>query len=114
LIYEGFVHEGLTLVKAVRERHDGHRRNPWNEVECGHHYSRSLSSWAVLLALGGFQCDMGEVTFDPVINSENFSTFWSTGKAWGIYSQNRDSKTGRLETKLEVLYGDPKAVKLKE
>ena len=37
-IYEGLVDEGLTIVKAVRERHDGFKRNPWNEVECGHHY----------------------------------------------------------------------------
>jgi uncharacterized protein (DUF608 family) len=116
LIYEGFMDQGLTLVKAVRERHDGYRRNPWNEVECGHHYSRSLSSWAVLLALSGFGFDMGEgtVTFDPAINIDDFSTFWSTGKAWGVYSQKRDPKTKRLEKKLEVLYGDPKAVKLKE
>jgi non-lysosomal glucosylceramidase len=114
LIYEGFVDEGLTLVRAVRERHDGYRRNPWNEVECGHHYSRSLSSWAVLLALSGFNCDMveGTVAFDPVINTDDFSTFWSTGRAWGIYTQKRDPNTNRLERKLEVLYGDSKAVRL--
>jgi len=77
LIYEGFVEEGLTIVKAIRERHDGYKRNPWNEVECGHHYVRSMASWALLLALSGFEYDMVEkrISFDPVINKENFSTF---------------------------------------
>ena len=51
LIYEGLLEEGLSVVKAVRDRYDGFRRNPWNEVECGHHYARAMSSWGVLLAL---------------------------------------------------------------
>ncbi|HUS13421.1 MAG TPA: GH116 family glycosyl-hydrolase, partial [Chloroflexia bacterium] len=37
LIYEGWLEEGLEIVRAVQERHDGRRRNPWDEVECGHH-----------------------------------------------------------------------------
>lgn len=45
LIYEGLVEEGLTLVRAVRGRHDGFARNPWNETECGNHYARSMASW---------------------------------------------------------------------
>lgn len=106
LIYEGFVDEGLTIVKAVRERHDGYRRNPWNEVECGHHYARSLASWAVLTALTGFQYDMieGTMSFEPVINQDNFSTFWSTGKAWGVYRQIKD-QNGEIQREIEVLYG---------
>jgi len=107
-IYEGFIEEGLTIARAVRERHDGYRRNPWNEVECGHHYARSMASWALLLALSGFKCDMVDktLTFNPVINKDNFSTFWSTGKAWGTYSQRIDPRTGEKEWNIEVLYGD--------
>ena len=40
LIFEGFVEEGLAVVKAVRERYNGYDWNPWNEVECGNHYVR--------------------------------------------------------------------------
>ena len=89
LIYEGFVDEGLTIIRAVRERHDGYRRNPWNEVECGHHYARSMASWALLTALSGFKYDMveGTMSFKPAINSDDFKTFWSTGKGWGIYPE---------------------------
>jgi hypothetical protein len=106
LIYEGYVEEGLTLVKAVRDRHDGYRRNPWNEVECGHHYARSTSSWAVLTALSGFECDMvrGRMSFRPRIQQDEFSTFWSCGQAWGIYREKM-WKDGEREWEIEVLYG---------
>ncbi len=100
LIYDGFVDEGLAIVKAARDRHDGIRRNPWNEVECGHHYARSMSSYGVLTALSGFQFDMtkGTVSFDPRLKKDDFKCFFSCGKAWGIY----DGKTNSVE----ILYGD--------
>lgn len=108
LIHEGYVREGLTIVKAVRERYDGYRRNPWNEVECGNHYVRSMASWAVLTALSGFACNMAEnkLTFAPKIHADNFSCFWSTGKAWGIYRQRRNEENGEWDTDVEVLYGE--------
>ncbi|CAG7626002.1 GH116 family glycosyl-hydrolase [Paenibacillus allorhizosphaerae] len=111
LIYEGFVEEGLTVVKAVRDRYDGVHRNPWNEVECGHHYARSLASWGLLNALGGFQFDMvrKELKFDPVINKEHFTTFWSTGKAWGTFTQWKTER-GTYEVKADVLYGDASGI----
>lgn len=114
LIFEGYVDEGLTIVKAVRERHDGYKRNPWNEVECGHHYARSMASWAVLVALAGFKCDMvnKEIHFSPKINAGDFSTFWSTGTAWGIYWQKINEETGKLEYGVDVLYGNLDGVKI--
>lgn len=114
LIYEGWTEEGLEIVKAVRERFDGKRRNPWDEYETGHHYARALSSWALLTALSGFRYDMteGAVHFHPVIRKDDFTTFWSTGKAWGTYSQKKNRETGKMEKKLTVLYGDEKAVRL--
>jgi uncharacterized protein (DUF608 family) len=105
LIFEGHVDEGLTLVKAIRERHDGVRRNPWNEVECGYHYARSMASWGLILALSGFSYDMVErrIDFDPRINKEDFKTFWSTGTAWGIYRQK--IVDGEIEQEVQVLHG---------
>ena len=89
LIYEGLLEEGLSVVKAVRDRYDGLRRNPWNEVECGHHYARAMSSWGVLLALSGFSYSAPEMTmgFDPKMNAEDFRTVWTAGSGWGVYSQ---------------------------
>ncbi len=105
LIYEGLVEEGMEIVTAVRARHDGIRRNPFNEVECGHHYARSMASWALLTALSGFYCDetRGEVTFSPRISQENFRCFYSTGKEWGVYRQWKDEK-GEMRKEKQTLY----------
>ncbi|WP_308634873.1 GH116 family glycosyl-hydrolase [Paenibacillus silvisoli] len=115
LIYEGFVEEGLTIVKAVRDRQDGYRRSPWNEVECGHHYARSMSSWGLLIALSGFEFDMarGEMKFAPVLNGDDYTGFWSTGRAWGTYSQKRIADgDGGFDVDVKVLYGDASGVKV--
>ena len=108
LIYEGFIDEALEIVKAARDRHDGYARNPYNEEECGNHYARSLASWSLLTALSGFRFDMtrSAVGFDPKINADDFKTFWSTGKAWGIYTQKKDDITGVMDKKIEILYGE--------
>lgn len=118
LIYEGWVAEGLRMVEAVRERHDGVRRSPWNEVECGNHYARSMASWAVLLAATGMHCDLGRgaISFAPAAEllprDRPFRAFWSTGQAWGIYQQTWDAAQGTWQSALEVLGGDPKALTL--
>ena len=85
LIYEGFVEEGLAIVKGVRDRHTGERRNPWDEFECGHHYARSLASYAVLLALSGFSYSAPEqrLGFAPRVNADDFRAFFSVGSGWG-------------------------------
>ena len=49
LIYEGYLREGLAVCKAVRDRHDGRRRNPYNEFECGSHYARAMANYSYLL-----------------------------------------------------------------
>lgn len=95
LIYTGALEEGLAIVDAVQKRHDGYRRSRWDEVECGHHYARSMASWTLLLALSGQQVDAGtgKVTFAPqyaASRDENrFECFWSNGRGWGIYTSER-------------------------
>lgn len=91
LIYEGLVEEGLAVVKGVRDRHDGVRRNPWNEFECGNYYARSMASWAVLLALAGFRYSAPErcLGFDPRLGAEDFRSFFSVDSGWGVYAQKR-------------------------
>ncbi len=106
LIYEGWLEEGLSIVKGVRDRYDGFHRNPWNEVECGHHYARAMASWSVLLALSGFEYDgvKKHIGFAPRINPENFRSFFSTGSAWGRFRQTLSSK-GNV-ARMEVLFGE--------
>jgi uncharacterized protein (DUF608 family) len=112
LIYEGWVDQGLELVEAVRARHDGVQRNPWDEVECGHHYARAMASWALLPALSGFQCDMGAgtISFAPRVEvsteADVFRCFWSCGRGWGSYTQRHDGATGEWAPEVMVLGGD--------
>ncbi len=63
----GLSKKGLTIVRAARARHDGSRRNPWNDIECGSYYARSLSSYALLNAYIGLTFDqrIGEIGFAP-------------------------------------------------
>lgn len=97
MLYEGLVEEGLTLVKAVRERHDGIRRNPFNEVECGHHYARAMASYGVYLALTGFHMEPdGAMAFKPMLTEGDFTCFYCNGREWGTY--RRDANGERVTT----------------
>jgi non-lysosomal glucosylceramidase len=84
LIMRGMVEEGLTIVRAARRRHDGSRRNPWNDIECGSYYSRALSSYALVNAYSGltFDARVGEIGFKPVGAGDGVY-FWSAGRGWG-------------------------------
>ncbi|MGQ9479363.1 MAG: GH116 family glycosyl-hydrolase [Thermoproteota archaeon] len=105
LIYEGFLEEGLRIVKSVRDRYDGIKRNPWDEIECGHHYARAMSSWSLILALSGFEYSAPEKTigFSPKIFRNDFQCFFSTGSGWGVY--RRKVRPGFQEEVIEVRYG---------
>ena len=102
LIYENYIEEGLTIVKALRDRHDGYKRNPWNEVECGNHYARSMASWGLLLALSGYRYDLVDqkLEFSPKLNQEHFSCFFSCAKAWGTIAVDNGTPVAT------ILYGD--------
>jgi non-lysosomal glucosylceramidase len=108
LIYTGRVEEGLEIVQAVQDRYDGMKRNPFEHLESGVHYSRALAAWSVLLALSGFDYDGIEkiMTFAPAINGDNFRSFWSTGTAWGNVTIND------TEAIIGVLYGTLKTDKI--
>lgn len=101
LILEGMVAEGLAIVKGARDRHDGIKRNPWDEFECGHHYARAMSAYGLLLALSGFTFNKGAGTigFAPRMQPQDFRTFWALDGVWGAYAQK-----GR-EARLEIMEG---------
>jgi hypothetical protein len=88
LIAEGFVVEGLTIVKAMRTRYDGRIRNPWNEYECGNYYARAMASYALLAALSGFRYSAVQRTLwvAPQLNIRPFKTFFSTATGFGTIS----------------------------
>jgi uncharacterized protein (DUF608 family) len=94
MIYEGLMEEGFAIVKGARERYDGIprppiQRNPWNEIECGGHYARAMSSWSLLLALSGFELDgpRGTLRFIPRHKEDDFKCFFSGPQGWGSLAQ---------------------------
>ncbi len=84
MISEGMEEEGLAIVRSIRDRYDGRKRNPWNEIECGSNYARAMASYALLPIYSGFKYDLPNKTlgFDP-LHKENFKSFFSIGTAWG-------------------------------
>jgi non-lysosomal glucosylceramidase len=94
LIQRGLVEEGLTIVRAARVRHDGSRRNPWNDMECGSYYIRALSSYALVNAYSGFSFDQraGEIGLKPARPGDGVH-FWSAGRGWGVIELKRTGLT---------------------
>jgi len=102
LIAEGFVMEGLTIVKALRSRYDGRARNPWNEYECGNYYARAMASYALMGALAGFRYSAAQkaLWFGPKLAARPFKTFFSTASGFGTVTLDAHS------IRIEVLEGD--------
>ena len=86
LCSRGRIDDGLKVVKAVRDRFDGEKRNPWNEFECGSNYARSMASFALIPILSGFVFDIpnNHMGFNPY-TTDNFKGIWSLADAWGDF-----------------------------
>jgi non-lysosomal glucosylceramidase len=113
LIQRGLVDEGLTIVRAARARHDGSRRNPWNDIECGSYYVRALSSYALVNAYSGLSFDQrnGEFGLKPARPGDGIY-FWSAGRGWGVVELKGASVTltvkgGELNVSRLRLPGSP-------
>ncbi len=98
MIYEDQQENALTCIQAIRDRHDGAKRNPFSEPECGHHYARSMASWAAIPAWSRFSYSAvtGEMSFTAVPGTY----FWSNGYAWGT------CQIGQEKAELKVLHGE--------
>ncbi|HYK37783.1 GH116 family glycosyl-hydrolase [Alloacidobacterium sp.] len=105
MIRWGMAAEALEIVRSARLRHDGEKRNPWDEPECGHHYVRAMSSWSAFVSSSGFIYDgtKAHVTALPRVPHERFSCFWSTGTGWGMFSYQPHASGTRFT--LSILAG---------
>lgn len=100
MIWAGMVEQGLEIIRAARLRHDGEKRNPFDEPECGHHYARAMSAWSPLLAWNGFDYSAPKrrLSVNPrrLPRSGPFKGFWSTGTGWGDFVWTRNSLEVRV------------------
>ena len=122
LILSGEMTKAVEVVRAIRDRYDGRKRNPWNEFECGNNYARSMAAFGLIPAALGFKFDVtrGMIGFDP--KKEISSCFWSLGSVWGEYRKSADSveiaiafgkislKELQLSGKMERLYINGKEI----
>ena len=120
MVQAGLVNEGLDVVRAVHDRHDGRFRdpgkttrygglhsggNPFGDDECGIFYARAMSVWSVLLACQGFLYDgpAGRIGFRPVWQPEDHVSFFTAAEGWGLFSQRRVAD--RQISRIELRYG---------
>lgn len=104
MIMRGLVEEGLEIVRAARDRYDGARRNPWNEIECGSYYARSMSAWQLVNGWAGLSADLvvGRIGFVPKAEGD-FTLFWSAGNGFGqLMRRGRELTLSVLGGSLDV------------
>lgn len=105
-IMEGMLAEGLKILAALRARYNGSRRNPYNEIECGDHYSRAMAGWSVLDALSGFHYNalVDALSFAPAGETQNpLSVPFITRDGWGTFARHRTTRGWQIE--LTCSYG---------
>jgi non-lysosomal glucosylceramidase len=108
MIWEGEPHsdlvtKGLSIERALHDRYAPTKRNPYNEIECGDHYGRSMASYGVFLAACGFEYDgpKGHIGFAPKIHPQDFKAAFTAAEGWGSFSQriNQTSLNATLAVK---------------
>lgn len=89
MIWEGLVQEGLAITRMLHDRYHASKRNPWNEIECGDHYARSMASYGIYLAACGFDYHgpRGMIAFAPRVSPEKFQAAFTAAEGWGTFSQ---------------------------
>jgi non-lysosomal glucosylceramidase len=105
MLWEGLITEGLAVTRAIHDRYHPSRRNPWNEIECGDHYARSMASYGVFLAACGYEYDgpKAALALAPRLTPEDFKAAFTTAEGWGSFSQQAEG--GRQKAEVEMKYG---------
>lgn len=104
MVSEGKWDKATEIVKGARSRYTGSRKNPYSEIECGGHYARAMSSYAMLILASGFQYDNQILKIVPRTSSGDGKFFFSTAKGWGLFSFERHKNFSKLSIYVE--YGE--------
>ncbi|MDQ8183491.1 GH116 family glycosyl-hydrolase [Pelagicoccus sp. SDUM812005] len=105
MIWEDMLEEGLAIGKAINDRYQPGKRNPYNEVECSDHYARAMASYSAFMALCGYRYDgpAGKLGFGPRMQQEDFRAAFTTAEGWGQFTQQVQSS--KLVAGVELRYG---------
>lgn len=105
MVWDGMLVEALAICRGVHERYHPAKHNPWNEIECGDHYSRAMASHGVFLALCSFEYHgpKGHLGFAPRITPEDFKGAFTSAEGWGSIQQKREA--GKQTDRIEVKWG---------
>lgn len=94
---EGMSTHALAVARSVHERYAEAplRRNPFNEVEYGNHYTRAMSSYAAYIAATGFEYHGpgGHIAFAPKLSPDKFRSAFTTAEGWGTFAQQVDGNS---------------------
>jgi len=82
-VFEGLYDEAGAVLEGLWDRHDGRRRNPYNEIECGDHYARAMAGWTLLQARSGVHVD--EAAGVMRVGAEGRWP-WVSSRGWGVVS----------------------------
>ena len=85
LLQVGAADEGLEIIRSIRDRYDGRRRNPFDEAECGHHYARAMASWSAFATWNDVRYDGRSRELSIGSSLAQGQRFWSTGAAFGTW-----------------------------
>jgi len=110
MIYEGDFEKATEIVTGARSRYSGNRKNPWSEIECGGHYARAMSAYALLLASSGFLVDNNTLIIHPRVKTNPCTFFYTTGTSWGVLEMNK--MTRKTSLKLTLHYGKQEIKKI--
>lgn len=109
MLHEGMITDGLAICRAIHERYAGAplRRNPFNEIEYGNHYTRAMSGYAPFIAICGFSFHgpKGEIGFAPRLRAGDFKAAFTAAEGWGSYSQTRPGKGAAQSHTLQLKWG---------
>lgn len=105
MLWEGMVPEGMAMVRAIHDRYQPLRRNPWAEEEAGRHYSRAMASYGAFIGACGFTYHgpKGRIGFAPRLSPACFRAAFTAAEGWGTYAQSIEQ--GTLKAAIAVKWG---------
>lgn len=103
LMNEKLVDQAMLLESTICDRYAPHKRNPYNEIEYGNHYTRAMSGYAPFIAASGYHYDgpNGIMKFSPNVNPNDFKSAFISAKGWGSFLQELSEDENKYSLSLK-------------